>query len=81
MWSFGIVMWEIFSHGKDPNPCQTGDVTMNQIAEFVLEKGCTLERTTGCPEDVFSLMQDCWKTEPKNRPKFSDLVKKFKYVQ
>lgn len=70
-------MWEIFSHGDDPNICQTGEVHMDKVAAFIQEKGCTLQRVEGCPDHVYSLMQDCWKQESKHRPKFSDLVKKF----
>ncbi|XP_076088168.1 tyrosine-protein kinase JAK1-like isoform X1 [Mytilus galloprovincialis] len=76
IWSYGIVLWEIFSYGKHPNICGT-DTEMNKIAEFIINKGCHLEKPEQCPDHVYLLMKDCWQMEPKQRPSFSGLVQTF----
>ena len=78
VWSFGVVLWEIFSLGKLPYGHQDyEDVLKN------LEDGYRLP----CPQDVSeiirwfpvkiynSLSQICFKEDPKERGTFNDLVK------
>jgi serine/threonine protein kinase len=34
VWSYGIVMWEIFSGGREPNICKT-DIVLKDIAMHI----------------------------------------------
>ncbi|XP_052085401.1 uncharacterized protein LOC127723030 [Mytilus californianus] len=77
VWSYGIVLWEIFSYGKHPNICRTEGTEMNNIAMYIIKKGCHLDKPEQCPDHVYLLMKDCWDMEPKRRPSFSGLVEKF----
>jgi serine/threonine protein kinase len=74
VWSYGIVMWEIFSGGREPNICKT-DIVLKDIAMHIIEKGCRLEKPEKCSDSVYQLMQDCWKMAPEHRPDFTGLVK------
>jgi len=69
MWSFGILLWEIYSFGRVPYPrIPLGDVVKH------VEKGYQMEAPDGCPPPVYTIMKDAWKLNPKDRPKFA-LVK------
>ena len=70
MWSFGVVLWDIFSLTKVPYAGLIVD------DEFIrrLENGYHMERPELMPEDLGQLMTDCWKPEPNQRPTFSQLA-------
>lgn len=81
VWSFGIVLWEIFSLGKLPYGHQDYEDVLKQ-----LEDGYRLP----CPQDVneikkwspyriySSLSQICFKEDPKDRGSFNDVVEVLK---
>ena len=70
VWSFGVLMWEIFSHGKSP---YTG--MNNSRAREWIEEGHRLEKPSGTPESVFALMRSCWEYHDENRPHFNTIHK------
>ena len=69
IWSFGVTMWEIFSHGDLPyQGMDNGDVT------HWVPRGRRLERPAACPTDMFEkALLPCWKADPDDRPTFADL--------
>jgi serine/threonine protein kinase len=69
IWSFGVTMWEVFSYAQtEPFPGKTP-----QEAGQMILNGTLLESPPSCPENIFSLMLDCWQKESKNRPNFKTL--------
>lgn len=71
VWAFAVTMWEMFSYGFQPWAALTGQ----QILEAIDEPGGQrLERPIHCPHDFYNVMSDCWKHQPHERPKFSELV-------
>nr|XP_695792.1 megakaryocyte-associated tyrosine-protein kinase [Danio rerio] len=68
VWSYGVLLWEIFSYGRQPYP----KMTVNEVKECV-EKGYRMDPPDECPADVYSIMTSCWQTEPKKRPSFHKL--------
>ena len=53
MWSFGILLWEIYSFGRVPYPrIPLGDVVKH------VEKGYKMEAPEGCPPPVYTIMKD-----------------------
>lgn len=68
VWSFGILLWEMYSYGKAPY----GEKTGKEVLDF-LEEDKRLGCPDGCPEDVYAMMQRCWLYEPTQRPTFKDL--------
>ena len=53
MWSFGILLWEIYSFGRVPYPrIPLGDVVKH------VEKGYQMEAPEGCPAQVYTIMKD-----------------------
>lgn len=43
----------------------------------MIERGERLEQPDDCPEEVFSVMRDCWAYDPQERPSFAQLVEIF----
>lgn len=68
IWSFGVVLWEIFSFGCRPHHGFTDEEVMERIREHVL-----LLCPTDCPPRIFVLMKECWDILPPSRPRFSTI--------
>ena len=70
IWSFGVVMWEIFSNGDYPY----GDVPSDEtVAARVREGTLRLTRPPSCPESVWMLIENCWAVDRSKRPSFTQL--------
>ena len=53
MWSFGVLLWEIYSFGRVPYPrIPLGDVVKH------VEKGYKMEAPEGCPQQVYTIMKE-----------------------
>ena len=68
VWSFGIVLWEIFSHGQVPYYFMTNA----EVIKFVVT-GNHLEKPTLCPDSLFSVIIQMWHLNPLNRPSFANI--------
>jgi serine/threonine protein kinase len=55
IWSFGVVMWEIFESGATP----FGGMSNKQVVEE-LQRGTTLNKPFNCSDEVFAIMTECW---------------------
>ncbi|GAB0200922.1 high affinity nerve growth factor receptor [Grus japonensis] len=62
IWSFGVVLWEIFTYGKQP-----WYQLSNTEAIECITQGRELERPRTCPSEVYAVMQSCWQREPQQR--------------
>ncbi|NWI95970.1 FAK2 kinase, partial [Pitta sordida] len=69
VWMFAVCMWEILSYGKQPFFWLE-----NKDVIGVLERGDRLPKPEFCPPVLYTLMTRCWDYDPKERPKFQDLV-------
>ncbi|KAJ0066689.1 hypothetical protein NL108_018256 [Boleophthalmus pectinirostris] len=68
IWSFGVVLWEIFTYGKQP-----WYQLSNSEAIECITQGRELERPRTCPKEVYALMQGCWHREPQQRIIIKDI--------
>ena len=68
-WSYGIVLWEIFTLGGSPYP----GLPTEDLFSF-LDQGRRMEQPDSCPHEFYAIMTDCWKRNPDERPFFSQLV-------
>eukprot|EP00042_Codosiga_hollandica_P051935 m.648991 g.648991 ORF g.648991 m.648991 type:complete len:456 (+) comp58388_c0_seq2:251-1618(+) len=68
VWSFGVVMWEIYSYGRTPYP----KLSQKEVVENVT-KGYRMESPEGCSKDVYDVMLACWEIDPIKRPTFKKL--------
>ncbi|XP_058138099.1 LOW QUALITY PROTEIN: megakaryocyte-associated tyrosine-protein kinase [Dasypus novemcinctus] len=71
VWSFGVLLWEVFSYGRAPYP----KMSLKEVSEAV-ERGYRMEPPEGCPAPVHALMGSCWGAEPARRPPFRKLAEK-----
>ncbi|XP_078571543.1 hepatocyte growth factor receptor-like [Branchiostoma floridae x Branchiostoma japonicum] len=75
-WSYGIVLWEIFSGGKTPYP----DVRSVHLKSY-LKAGNRMERPNKCPVALYNgIMRQCWQNDPTKRPMFKEILAKVKHI-
>ncbi|XP_037109445.1 NT-3 growth factor receptor-like [Syngnathus acus] len=70
VWSFGVVLWEIFTNGKQP----WFQLANNEVIECITQ-GRVLERPRLCPKEVYDIMLGCWQREPHQRLNMKDIQK------
>ncbi|XP_074529985.1 platelet-derived growth factor receptor beta [Halichoeres trimaculatus] len=70
VWSFGILLWEIFTLGGTPYP----DLPMNELFYNALKRGYRMTKPTHASDDVYEIMKKCWDEKFEKRPEFSFLV-------
>ncbi|NWI11898.1 NTRK1 factor, partial [Crypturellus soui] len=68
IWSFGVVLWEIFTYGKQP-----WYQLSNTEAIECITQGRELERPRACPSEVYGIMQSCWQREPQQRQSIREI--------
>uniref|UniRef100_A0A8K9X0I4 Tyrosine-protein kinase receptor n=1 Tax=Oncorhynchus mykiss TaxID=8022 RepID=A0A8K9X0I4_ONCMY len=68
VWSLGVVLWEIFTYGKQP----WYQLSNNEVIECITQ-GRVLQRPRTCPKEVYDLMLGCWQREPHMRHHIKDI--------
>ena len=68
VWSFGILLSELITHGQVPYPRMT-----NQEVVTKVEQGYRMPPPPRCPDPLYQIMLDCWKHDPDERPTFEYL--------
>ncbi|KAM3623906.1 uncharacterized protein V6R79_017019 [Siganus canaliculatus] len=72
VWSYGILLWEIFSLGNSPYPgMQVGSVFYRMIQD-----GHRMSRPEFAPIEMYDMMLSCWSHDPLKRPPFRKLVER-----
>ncbi|XP_076808997.1 fibroblast growth factor receptor 3-like isoform X1 [Clavelina lepadiformis] len=72
VWSFGVLLWEIFSMGKQPYL----GIPVSQLYTR-LYRGYRLEQPDFATKATYALMKKCWVWDPKGRTDFSKLIDDF----
>ncbi|OQV15760.1 Macrophage colony-stimulating factor 1 receptor 2 [Hypsibius exemplaris] len=75
VWSYGVLLWEIFSLGG--TPFEDGDVakfSANVFAEWLMQ-GHQMSRPVEAPLEMYDLMRNCWHILSDDRPTFSAILK------
>uniref|UniRef100_A0A8B9KY23 receptor protein-tyrosine kinase n=1 Tax=Astyanax mexicanus TaxID=7994 RepID=A0A8B9KY23_ASTMX len=70
VWSYGILLWEIFSLGKSPYPNMLVDSKFYQK----IKSGYQMSRPDFAPPEMYTIMQMCWNLEPTERPTFGKIA-------
>lgn len=65
IWSYGVVLWEIFSRGQVPYPGMSNQEILEKVPA-----GYRLPPPLETTETIHQVMTDCWKSEPDERPEF-----------
>ncbi|XP_075418919.1 vascular endothelial growth factor receptor 1 isoform X1 [Tenrec ecaudatus] len=72
VWSYGVLLWEIFSLGGSPYP----GVQMDEDFCSRLKEGMRMRTPEYATPEIYQIMLDCWHKDPKARPRFAELVGK-----
>ncbi|XP_066572635.1 vascular endothelial growth factor receptor 3 isoform X1 [Amia ocellicauda] len=70
VWSFGVLLWEIFSLGASPYPGVQIDEDFCQR----LKDGTRMRAPENASPEIYRIMLACWQGEPRERPTFPALV-------
>ncbi|XP_057369653.2 vascular endothelial growth factor receptor 1-like [Daphnia carinata] len=69
VWAYGVLLWELFSLGKVPYP----GMDAGHLLVQAIQKGYRMEKPDYVPNFFGEILTDCWKSEPNERPTFSQL--------
>ncbi|XP_029961306.1 macrophage colony-stimulating factor 1 receptor [Salarias fasciatus] len=70
VWSYGILLWEIFSLGKSPYP----SISVDSRFYKMVKHGYQMAQPDFAPPEIYSIMKMCWNLEPTMRPTFSKIT-------
>uniref|UniRef100_A0A674PMS4 Fibroblast growth factor receptor n=1 Tax=Takifugu rubripes TaxID=31033 RepID=A0A674PMS4_TAKRU len=69
VWSYGVLMWEIFTLGGSPYP----GIPVEELFKL-LKEGHRMDKPTNCTHELYMIMRECWHAVPSQRPTFRQLV-------
>ncbi|EDV24763.1 uncharacterized protein TRIADDRAFT_25090 [Trichoplax adhaerens] len=76
VWSFGVVVWEIFTLGSFPYPGMTAAETTEKV-----RNGYRMEKPQNCPNEIYQIISDCWSEDYRNRPSFDKVKLRLEYYR
>ncbi|KAG7460755.1 hypothetical protein MATL_G00202130 [Megalops atlanticus] len=68
VWSFGILLTEIITHGRTPYPGMSNPEVIR-----LLDRNYRMPRPDHCPLELYDIMMKCWQEKPEERPTFDFL--------
>ncbi|XP_047202224.1 tyrosine-protein kinase Lck [Girardinichthys multiradiatus] len=68
VWSFGILLTEIVTYGRIPYPGMSNPEVIQN-----LERGYRMPKPENCPDELYDIMQECWRERAEERPTFDYL--------
>ncbi|XP_047391837.1 cytoplasmic tyrosine-protein kinase BMX isoform X6 [Sciurus carolinensis] len=69
VWAFGILMWEVFTLGKQPY-----DLYDNSQVVVKVSQGHRLYQPQLASDTIYQIMYSCWHELPEKRPTFQQLL-------
>ena len=69
VWSFGILLYEVVTHGGEPYP----KMDMQKTMDMVIKSGYRMPCPTDCPQNLHKIMMKCWDNDASCRPTFETL--------
>ncbi|KAM8952993.1 proto-oncogene tyrosine-protein kinase ROS [Pelodytes ibericus] len=76
VWSFGILLWEVFSLGQQPYPGYSNLEVLHHV-----RSGQRMETPGNCSDDLWDLILKCWTQDPLKRPTFFYLKKQLEELK
>ncbi|PFX24021.1 Proto-oncogene tyrosine-protein kinase receptor Ret [Stylophora pistillata] len=76
VWSYGVVLYEIFTIGGSPYPRMDGRKLAN-----LLQEGYRMPKPQHVDEKLYQIMVKCWKNDPDARPTFTELKNQLKDME
>lgn len=75
VWSFGVLMWEVFSEGRTPFGNRPNPEVVDEVTQ-----GVRLYKPHKAPTNIYKIMYKCWHERPQGRPSFSNLLQSIKDI-
>ncbi|NXD13283.1 SRMS kinase, partial [Nothocercus nigrocapillus] len=75
VWSYGILLYEVFTYGQIPYEGMTNQETVRQIT-----RGYRLPRPSCCPAEIYGIMLECWNGNTEERPSFLALRERLRVI-
>ncbi|XP_063075674.1 KIT proto-oncogene, receptor tyrosine kinase b [Engraulis encrasicolus] len=72
VWSYGILLWEIFSLGTSPYP----GIHVGAGFYKLIQDGYRMNEPEFAPSEIYEVMRCCWNMDPLKRPPTKKLVEK-----
>ncbi|XP_055361625.1 fibroblast growth factor receptor 3 isoform X5 [Betta splendens] len=69
VWSYGVLLWEIFTLGGSPYP----GIPVEELFKL-LKEGHRMDKPANCTHELYMIMRECWNPVPSQRPTFRQLV-------
>ncbi|KAK2873126.1 hypothetical protein Q8A67_023023 [Cirrhinus molitorella] len=69
VWSYGVLLWEIFSLGMSPYP----NVVIDAQFYKMIKDGYHMPQPDFAPHKMYAIMKLCWSLEPTLRPTFANI--------
>lgn len=69
VWSYGILLWEMFSLGRSPYP----GIMVNRKFYKMIKEGYKMDCPDYAPLEIYRIMKTCWDLEPTQRPTFNQI--------
>ncbi|XP_022807724.1 tyrosine kinase receptor Cad96Ca-like [Stylophora pistillata] len=76
VWSYGVVLYEIFTIGGSPYPRIDGEKIAN-----LLEEGYRMPKPQHVENELYQIMMRCWQNDPDERPAFTELKIQLKEME
>ena len=54
--------------------------TVEEVAQHV-DRGYRMDAPDGCPDSVYSIMSECWKKDPSQRPNFARIERLLQQIK
>ncbi|XP_065181249.1 tyrosine-protein kinase Fes/Fps-like [Sycon ciliatum] len=84
VWSLGVVLWEVMSHGATPYESVNGIITPRGVSvsclRTFLEDGGRLPKRETALGEVYPLMLEIWRLKPEERPSFQKIQERLEIL-
>ncbi|KAI6190293.1 hypothetical protein M3Y97_00101700 [Aphelenchoides bicaudatus] len=71
IWSFSMTLFEMYSFGETP----FNEIPPRKLADH-LKQGNRPAKPILCPDEMYDLMESCWREAPEKRPTFQEILTK-----
>ncbi|PIO71262.1 protein tyrosine kinase [Teladorsagia circumcincta] len=76
VWSYGVLVWEIYADGAEPYP----GLTRLQTRAKIVVQNYRMEMPKDTPKSVADIVYSCWEKDPARRPEMSRIFRMLREI-
>ncbi|KAK6037439.1 hypothetical protein COOONC_25056 [Cooperia oncophora] len=76
VWSYGVLVWEIYADGAEPYP----GLTRLQTRAKIVVQNYRMEMPKDTPKSVADIVYSCWEKDPARRPEMSKIFRMLREI-